>query len=239
MNSMVKKIKDNVAIVALLIAGLGVLAYAVMHKSDKQSTTAAPTGSSAISYMIGNQIGANLKRQGIENLDKKALAEAVEDGFNGKNKMTQEEMQKAMQALQQSLMQKNEKAQDDSMTASLQFLRANAQKEGVKTTKSGLQYMVLEEGKGKAVKADSTVIVHQKTTLIDGKVVDNSYDRKTPAKIKVSAVIKGWGEGLQLMHKGSKYRLYIPPDLAYGKAPTPTIPGNSALIMEVEVVDVE
>lgn len=117
---------------------------------------------------------------------------------------------------------------------------ASAPTEGgkVTTTASGLQYEVLVEGSGPKPSATSTVTVHYKGTLTDGKVFDSSYDRGRPASFPLNRVIKGWTEGLQLMNKGAKYRLTIPPDLGYGAAGAPgAIPPNATLVFEVELLD--
>ena len=118
------------------------------------------------------------------------------------------------------------------------FLIKNKSKNGVKTSDSGLQYEVITEGKGKKPKSDDVVKVHYKGTLIDGTEFDSSYKRNSPAEFPVTAVIRGWTEALQMMPVGSKWKLYIPPDLAYGEAGRPSIPGNSVLIFEVELLDI-
>ena len=114
----------------------------------------------------------------------------------------------------------------------------NKTQAGVKTTASGLQYQVLTEGTGKTPAASDTVKAHYKGTLIDGKVFDSSYDRGQPAEFPVSGVIPGWTEALQMMKVGSKWKLFIPAELAYGQQSPPGIPSNSVLIFEVELLDV-
>jgi FKBP-type peptidyl-prolyl cis-trans isomerase FkpA/FKBP-type peptidyl-prolyl cis-trans isomerase FklB len=118
------------------------------------------------------------------------------------------------------------------------FLAENKSKPGVKTTASGLQYLVLTEGKGKSPKATDTVTVHYKGTLIDGTQFDSSYDRGQPAEFPLDRVIKGWTEGLQTMKVGGKSRLFVPSDIAYGPQGRPGIPPNSTLIFDVELVDI-
>jgi FKBP-type peptidyl-prolyl cis-trans isomerase FklB len=120
------------------------------------------------------------------------------------------------------------------------FLAENAKKPGVKTTDSGLQYLVLKEGTGKKPELNDTVVCHYHGTLIDGTVFDSSVDRGQPASFPVSGVIHGWTEVLQLMKEGSKYRVFIPSQLAYGAhgAP-PKIGPNEALIFEIELLEVK
>lgn len=118
------------------------------------------------------------------------------------------------------------------------FLAENAKREGVVVTPSGLQYEVLREGDGKSPKATDIVKCHYEGRLINGKVFDSSYDRGTPAQFALNQVIPGWTEGLQLMKEGAKYRLFIPENLGYGGYGAGTIPPFSALIFDVELLEV-
>jgi FKBP-type peptidyl-prolyl cis-trans isomerase FklB len=121
-----------------------------------------------------------------------------------------------------------------------QFLAANAKKPGVKTTASGLQYLVLKEGTGKKPEPGDTVVVHYHGTLIDGTVFDSSVDRGEPASFRVNRVIRGWTEALQLMKEGSKWRVFIPSKLAYRqRAIPPKIGPNETLIFEIELLEVK
>jgi FKBP-type peptidyl-prolyl cis-trans isomerase FklB len=120
------------------------------------------------------------------------------------------------------------------------FLAENGKKEGIKTLPSGLQYKVLTEGSGKSPKAEDNVTVNYKGTLINGTEFDSSYKRGQPATFQVKGVIKGWIEALQLMKEGSKWQLFIPPELGYGeRGAGPLIPPNSALIFEVELIAIK
>ena len=133
--------------------------------------------------------------------------------------------------------QKDSVAQIENRKTGDDFLASNKTKAGVKTTPSGLQYKVLSEGSGPRPMATSQVTVHYKGTLLDGKQFDSSYDRGQPATFALNQVIPGWTEGVQLMNVGSKYQFWIPGELAYGQhGSPPTIPPNSTLVFEVELL---
>jgi FKBP-type peptidyl-prolyl cis-trans isomerase len=120
------------------------------------------------------------------------------------------------------------------------FLKENASKPGVKTTSSGLQYLVLEEGKGKSPKATDTVLVHYKGNLLDGTEFDSSYKRNEPISFPLNGVIPGWTEGVQLMKEGGKIRLFIPSNLAYGsRGAGGVIPPDSTLVFDIELLKVQ
>lgn len=189
------------------------------------------------SYAIGQQIGKNLKAQSIE-VDAKTLAISLADATAGKSDMTDEEIQKAMMKLQEMAIKKQQEEGENNKKKSEEFLEKNKTAEGVKATASGLQYSVITEGTGATPKADDTVKCHYTGTLIDGTKFDSSVDRGQPAEFPVSGVIPGWTEALQMMKVGSKYKLFIPPELAYGPAGRPGIPPNSTLIFEVELLDI-
>lgn len=189
------------------------------------------------SYAIGQQIGGNMKQQNIE-IDADVMAMAMKDAIKGDSKMTKEEIQQAMMKLQESAMKKQQEAAEDNKKKGAEFLEKNKSAEGIKTTASGLQYKVEKEGDGKIPTKTDTVKAHYKGTLIDGTQFDSSYDRGQPAEFPVQGVIPGWSEALQLMKVGSKYKLFIPPELAYGASGRPGIPANSVLVFEVELVDI-
>jgi FKBP-type peptidyl-prolyl cis-trans isomerase len=129
---------------------------------------------------------------------------------------------------------------DSALERGQKFLKENASKEGVKTTASGLQYKITQEGTGRTPKASDTVVVHYKGTLIDGKEFDSSFKRGEPATFPLGAVIRGWTEGLQLVKEGGKATLYIPSDLAYGKRGAGGVIGpDETLIFEVELVKIQ
>ncbi len=124
-------------------------------------------------------------------------------------------------------------------TAQKEFLNSNKNKEGVQTTKSGLQYKIIKEGTGKSPHTQSIVEVHYQGTLINGKEFDSSYKRNKTATFSLNQVITGWTEGLQLMREGATYEFHIPSELAYGEQDMRTIPGGSTLIFKVELIKVQ
>lgn len=190
------------------------------------------------SYAIGQQIGSNLKNQNIE-IDPDTLAISIKEASQGKEaRLKPEEMQAALMKLQEDIMKKQTEQAEKNKTEGAAFLEKNKTAEGVKTTASGLQYVVVTEGKGKTPTVNDTVKAHYKGTLINGEQFDSSYDRGQPAEFPVNGVIKGWTEALQLMKTGGKMKLFIPSELGYGPAARPGIPANSVLVFEVELVDV-
>ncbi len=146
------------------------------------------------------------------------------------------EVQKRAMAAQQKVLK--EKAEKN-LAESKVFLEENKKKEGIKTLPSGLEYKVLAEGSGKTPKATDAVTVHYRGTLINGAEFDSSYKRGQPASFQVDRVIRGWMEALQLMKEGSKWQLFIPPELGYGERDMGLIPPNSTLIFEVELISVK
>lgn len=189
------------------------------------------------SYAIGQQIGQNLVQQKID-IDINTLAVALKDAKENKNQMTKEQIQEAMMKLQELAMKKQSEEGETNKKKSAEFLEKNKTAPGVEVTTSGLQYIAEKKGEGLAPKKSDTVKVHYKGTLISGEQFDSSYERNQPAEFPVEAVIAGWTEALQLMTVGSKYKLFIPSDLAYGASGRPGIPPNSALIFEVELLDI-
>jgi len=215
---------------AMAIVGLSI---SCSKKVGKLETT-----KQKFSYTIGQQIGQNLKTQNID-IDTEILAASIEEALSGKeSRLSPEDMQKVLQDVQKELLEKRQAESGENLEEGAKFLEANKAKEGVKSTDSGLQYMVEKEGEGASPSADDTVEVHYKGTLINGEEFDSSYTRNQTAKFPVKGVIPGWTEGLQLMKKGAKYKFFIPADLAYGERGRPGIPPNSTLIFEVELIDI-
>ena len=197
-----------------------------------------------VSYIIGRDLARNFAQQGLE-LDVDTLAGALKEGLQGlPSRLTQEQMQAAMQQLQELGGAEDEPTEDpntmnNNKAEGEAFLAQNAAKSGVTTLPSGLQYEILTQGTGSKPTLKSSVTTHYHGTLINGTVFDSSYQRGQPATFPVNGVIAGWTEALQLMAEGSKYRLYIPSDLAYGKRGAGRdIPGDTALIFDVELIKV-
>jgi len=196
------------------------------------------TDAKKASYAIGQQIGKNLKDQNID-FDADVLSASMKDVQGGKPaKLKPEEMQQALQNLQQSINKKQNEAAEANLVEAKKFLDQNKGQPNVKTTASGLQYTVITEGKGKTPTEKDTVKAHYKGTLTNGNQFDSSYDRGQPAEFPLNGVIKGWTEALQLMKVGGKMKLFIPPELGYGPSARPGIPANSVLVFEVELLDV-
>ena len=218
--------------------------------NEPQTTgqTAAPkaeilkTEVEKVSYIIGTRIAGNFKSQDIEvSLD--SLMLGLKDALEGKElAISQAEMKTVYSAWQQKMRAKQAAKQAEeaakNLAAGSAFLEANKAKEGVKVLPSGLQYKVVKEGTGETPTADDKVKTHYRGTLIDGTEFDSSYKRNQPAEFPVKGVIKGWTEALQLMKVGGKWELYIPAELAYGQRGRPSIPANSTLIFEIELLEV-
>ncbi len=190
-----------------------------------------------VSYALGLSLGNNLLGSGVAKLDYAQLAKGIQDVMEqNKPEMSYEEAQEVIneffQTLQASM---GDKAQQEGKG----FLEENSKRTGIVTLASGLQYEIMTEGAGTTPKASDTVKVHYHGTLIDGKVFDSSVNRGEPATFGVTQVISGWVEALQLMPVGSKWKLYIPSELAYGaQGAGQAIAPHSALIFEVELLDI-
>ncbi len=209
-----------------------------------QGKSSINTDDKKISYGIGLDLGRKAKADGFV-VDPDALAAGVRDGLSGaKGQVADADIEKAMAAKQKEIMaQREEKAKAAQATngkAGEDFLAANAKKDGVTTTASGLQYRVVKAGPagGKKPAATSTVTVNYRGTLIDGTEFDSSYKRNEPATFPLNRVIPGWTEGVQLMTEGSTYEFVIPAKLAYGEQGAGPIGPNSTLVFQVELVKV-
>ena len=191
-----------------------------------------------ISYAIGLSMGQNLMGSGVTSLEYADLAAGIKDVLE-KNQ-PQISYQEAQQVLGKFFSELEEKIAGEAKAAGEAFLAENAKREGVKVTESGLQYEVLEATIGQKPKATDKVRVHYEGTLIDGTVFDSSYKRGDSITFGLNQVIKGWTEGLQLMSIGSKYKLYLPYQLAYGeRGAGANIPPYAALIFTVELLGIE
>ena len=190
-----------------------------------------------LSYAWGIAMASQLKGMGVEKLDTEDFCNAVKTVFEGGELAVKPE--EAQKLINDYLVQLQEKATKLAREAGEKFLEENGKKEGVKTTASGLQYVVEKEGTGKQPTATDNVTVHYTGRLLDGKVFDSSVSRGEPATFPLNRVIPGWTEGLQLMKEGAKYVFFIPSDLAYGaQGAGRDIPPHSTLIFEVELIKV-
>ena len=204
------------------------------------------TKQDSVSYGIGFNIGRNLSRDSIQ-VNPDALARGIREATLDSTKWTlsQQIMDSTMKAFQTEMMEKQMASMQAQGAKNLSdgqaFLAQNKGKDGVVTLDDGLQYKVLTEGKGPMPKASQTVTVHYRGTTLDGKEFDSSFKRGEPATFPCSGVIRGWTEALQKMKVGSKWQLWIPPDLAYGErgAGNGVIPPNATLCFEVELLAVK
>ncbi|WOT04516.1 FKBP-type peptidyl-prolyl cis-trans isomerase [Shewanella youngdeokensis] len=235
------------SLVALAVVGL--------TACNKEQEVAAPaaveltTETQKEAYSIGASIGTYMANHIKEQedlgfaVDRNLIVTGFSEGLSGELKINQEDMQTILKSLDEKMNEKREaKAAElaaKSLAESAAFLEANKAKDGVVTTESGLQYEVLTEGTGAKPAATDTVKVHYVGTLTNGTEFDSSVARGEPATFPLNRVIPGWTEGVQLMSVGSKFKFVIPSNLAYGDRDTPTIPANSTLVFEVELLEIQ
>jgi FKBP-type peptidyl-prolyl cis-trans isomerase len=209
---------------------------------SKEKTSTADQGQTKdrFAYSYGVLLGDNLKSLGIdkESIDLQELLKGVQAVLDGDDnqqidsKTAQQEVNNKIQELQRKLAAKKLKENED-------FMAKNGKKAGMKTTASGIQYEILNTGSGEvSPTASNKVKTHYHGTLINGKVFDSSVDRGQPIDFPVTGVIQGWQEILKMMKVGDKWRVYIPPHLAYGSRPQGKIPANSILIFEMELLEI-
>ncbi len=196
------------------------------------------------SYSFGVDVANRLRQQGVD-LNAQAFSQGISDVFS-KKKLALSESQRTQAKiefqtkLRASLLKKQNKITAENLAKGTAFLAKNAKKPGVITTKSGLQYKILATGTGAQPKAGDIVTTNYRGTLINGHVFDSSYSRGKPATFPVNGVIKGWTQALEMMHVGDKWKLFIPPDLAYGKTQrSALIQPNSTLIFEIELLGIK
>ncbi|OEU54387.1 MAG: peptidylprolyl isomerase [Desulfuromonadales bacterium C00003096] len=196
-----------------------------------------------ISYSLGYNIGRDFSQKQLD-VDPDVLMRGMRDALSGSTTaLSEDEMRQAMMDLQKKMLgqqqQQVKQLAETNEQAGKAFLAENRQKEGIKTTMSGLQYKVISKGTGKKPGPNDKVTVHYRGRLLDGTEFDSSYQRNKPATFPVGGVIPGWTEGLQLMKEGAKWQLFIPAKLAYGeKGAGPMIGPNSTLIFDVELVSI-
>ncbi len=197
-----------------------------------------------LSYALGLSMGNNFRGSGIEKINVQDFADGVAVVYNGETpKMSFDEAKTVINEFFSALQEKQNKEAaamaELNAKAGQEFLAVNGKREEVKTTSTGLQYEVLEEGEGAQPTAGDMVTVHYTGKLIDGTVFDSSVERGEPATFGVTQVIPGWVEALQMMKTGAKWRLYIPSDLAYGPQGAGGVIGpNQTLIFDVELISI-
>lgn len=192
------------------------------------------------SYGVGRQMGDQLASNPFEGVDAEAVAQGVLDALHGKDsQVARPELEEAFRIIGTRMQEKQEQQAKAQAKVGEIFLAENAKRDSITVTASGLQYEVITTGTGEKPTAKSRVKTHYHGTLIDGTVFDSSVQRGQPIDFPVNGVIAGWTEALQLMPVGSKWRLYIPHNLAYGeRGAGPTIAPYSALIFEVELLEI-
>lgn len=239
------------AIAALVLTGIAACDNAGTGNAPADAPAAESTepaaGASAdladdaakASYSLGYRFAENVHRQFPDAVENDAFMAGVRDQLAGDQaRVDDAEAERVLTAMMQ---QRQAQADSDALQTledGLAFLEENAQRDEVVTLDSGLQYEVLEEGEGDKPEATDTVTTHYEGRLLDGTVFDSSYQRGEPASFPLNRVIAGWTEGLQLMSPGAKYRLYVPSELAYGDRGAGTIPPNSTLIFDVELLEI-
>jgi FKBP-type peptidyl-prolyl cis-trans isomerase FklB len=197
------------------------------------------TDAARVSYGIGRQLGQQLRDNPPPGAELEAIVAGLRDAFNGEPSLLSSEELNASFRVIREIMQAEAAAKAEAAAAEGRvYLEQNARREGVTVLASGLQFEVLVSGEGAKPAAQDHVRTHYHGTLIDGTVFDSSYERGQPAEFPVNGVIPGWVEALQLMNTGSKWRLHVPSELAYGAQATGSIPPHSVLVFDVELLDI-
>lgn len=231
---------------AFYVALLPVLVTACQKAPEQDTAVAAEmaldTDTQVYSYGVGFQIGNQMAASPID-MSAEGVIAGLQDALAEKEpRVAQERLQEVAQRLQ-SEMESKQQAESEALAvenaaAAIAFLEENSAKEGVVTLDNGLQYRVIESAEGEKPAATDTVVVNYRGTFIDGTEFDSSYSRGEPAQFPLNAVIPGWQQALQLMPVGSKWEVYIPPELAYGPGGQGPIPPSSALVFEVELLEI-
>lgn len=213
------------------------LALFIFIYSQLAGQNQSPIKMDSLSYSLGIIVGQNIKNQGIDNVDAASLAEGLSDILTGGSLKI--DIPDANAMLNDYFKMKQMAQFEEIVAEGKKFLEENKQRPEVTTTASGLQYEVLTEGTGASPDISDRVTVHYHGSLLNGQVFDSSVERGTPATFGVGQLITGWTEALQLMKEGSKWRLYIPFDLAYGeRGAGQDIPPYSTLVFDVELIKI-
>jgi FKBP-type peptidyl-prolyl cis-trans isomerase FklB len=226
-----------------LLISISLLILAISH-SYAEDTSSLESLKEKESYSIGYQVGLSMKRDGVE-VDLDTLIKGLQDAISEKDPLlNNEEMRDLIVARRERVkkahMQKLLETRAKNAEETQKFLAENSKKNGIMTTESGLQYKILKSGDGISPEPEDTVTVHYKGTFIDGEEFDSSYSRGKPQKFQTNSVIKGWTEALQMMKVGSRWKIFLPPRLAYGTSGHgETIPPNKVLVFEIELISIE
>ena len=225
--------KESTRMKQSLIALLGLSAALTLPAAEELPFK---TTKEKASYALGLNIGKQLRQNNAE-IDPEIYMKALKDAMSGgKLLMSDEQVRETLMAFQRELQTKTqEKNRKDGEV----FLAENKKKPGVVTTASGLQYKIETKGTGKTPTSNDTVVCHYRGTLINGEEFDSSYKRNEPQSFPVTGVIKGWTEALLMMPVGSKWKLAIPPEIAYGERGRPGIPPNSTLLFDIELISIK
>lgn len=197
------------------------------------------TDETRVSYGIGRQLGDQLRENPPPGIGLDAVIAGIRDAFAGvESRVSPEHLNASFAVIRERMQAEAQRKAEAAAGEGQAFLAENAKRDGVTTLSSGLQYEILTAGEGAKPTADDQVRTHYHGTLIDGTVFDSSYQRGQPAEFPVGGVIAGWTEALQLMGVGSKWRLYVPSELAYGAQGVGSIPPHSVLVFDVELLAV-
>lgn len=204
------------------------------------SDNALNTAEEKVSYGFGLQFGQQLLRNQFDQMDVELVCKGIKDIIEQKPiSLSEADLNQAYSEVQQQIEAKKAEDAKKMKELGVSYLNENAKRDGVKVTDSGIQYEILEQGSDEKPTKDSTVKVHYHGTFIDGEVFDSSVERDEPATFGVTQVISGWTETLQLMNVGDKWRITLPPELAYGEAGAPpSIPPQSVLVFEIHLLDI-
>jgi FKBP-type peptidyl-prolyl cis-trans isomerase FklB len=219
------------------------LSIALLLSTNANAATELKTITQKASYALGSDLANNFIRQGVD-IDSKALLAGLEDVMNKKKlQLTAKEMSEAVNNVKKAMVEKQLKARkvigEKNATKGKDFLAKNKNKPNVKTLPSGIQYIVISTGKGNFATEDDYLSAHYRGTLIDGTEFDSSYSRSSPIEFQMGNVIKGWGEALKKMNPGSKWKIFVPSNLAYGeKGAGKSIGPNETLIFEIELLTI-
>lgn len=226
------------------LVAAALMSFAMTTTMAANDVQTLQTEKDKLSYSIGIDLGKNFQRQGID-VNPEVLAKGMQDGLTGsKQLLTDQQMKEVLTKFQKDLMEKrtaefNKNAEENKQKGET-FLKENKAKDGIVTLPSGLQYKILEAGKGKKPTKDDTVTVEYTGRLINGEVFDSTEKTGKPATFKLSQVIPGWTEALQLMPEGSTWEIYVPADLAYGpRSVGGPIGPNETLIFKIRLVSVK